>query len=109
MDRKWLSLVAGTLALLAPGLAWGEIISSTPFALDLSHPKEAPRKARWADPDRIKVTEEGLGWGTTDDKGTRDFWLETAPVAVGLSWRPTSIATIRATVRQPGNSGMLYA
>ncbi len=109
MDRNWLALVAGTLALLAPGAAWGEIISGTPFALDLTNPREAARKARWADPDRITVTAQGLGWGTAADRATRDFWLETEPVGVGLSWRPTAIATIRATVRQPASSGLLYA
>ena len=109
MDRKWPLLVAGTLIVLTPGLSWGEIISSTPFSLDLSNASEAPRKARWATPDTIKVTAEGLGWGTVQDPGTRDFWLETEPLAVGLSWRPTSITPIRVTIRQPGNSGMLYA
>jgi hypothetical protein len=109
MYRKWLSLAAGTLTLLAPGLARGEIDSSTPFALDLTSAKVAAQKAKWAHPDGVKVTADGLGWGTAADRASLDFWLETEPVAVGLSWRPTSIATIRATVKQPGNSGMLYA
>jgi hypothetical protein len=98
-----------TLTLSSPGFAWGEISSSTPFTVDLANAKTAPQMAKWARPDVIKITPEGLGWGTADDKGTRDFWLETEPVAIGLSWRPTSIATIRATVKQPGNSDMLYA
>jgi hypothetical protein len=73
MYRNWLSLIVATLALLAPGPAWGGIVSLNRFTLDLTNAKE------------------------------------TEPVAVGLSWRPTMIATIWATVRQPSSSGMLYA
>ena len=99
----------GAIALITPSFAFGEIEASTPYTLDLTHAKEAPKKAKWSQPDHFNITPDGLGWGTAADKGSRDFWLETEPVGIGLSWRPTSIATIRATVDQPGRSGMLYA
>ena len=100
---------AALLALSWPGVALGEVVSHTTFMLDLTHAKEALKKATWSDPDRITVTPEGLGWGNRDDQGSRDFWLQTEPIGIGLSWRPTSITSIKATVDHPGTSGMLYA
>ena len=95
-------------ATLAPS-ARGEIIGSTPAAIDFTDAGEAGREANWSHPDVFKVDADGLGWGIVGDQGTRDFWLQTEPIGVGLSWRPTSIATIRATVDGPGIPGMLYA
>jgi hypothetical protein len=70
--------------------------------------KEAPKKAKWSEQNRITVHPDGLGWGTRDDQGSRDVWVETEPISIGLSWRPTSIATVKVTVERPGISGMLY-
>jgi hypothetical protein len=57
-----------------------------------------------------QTTPAGLGWGTAEEEGTRDFWIETIePIPLGLSWRPTTSATVKATIRQPGRSGLLYA
>ena len=89
--------------------ARGEIIGSTPAAIDFTDAAEAGRQANWSHPEVFKVDADGLGWGVAGDQGTRDFWLRTGPIGVGLSWRPTSIATIRATVEAPGVPGMLFA
>jgi hypothetical protein len=109
MGRKWLVLIVATLALSSPGPVLGEIHSNTRYTLDLTDAPEAARKARWSDPKRITVTPEGLGWGGRDDQGSRDVWLQTGPIGIGLSWRPTSVASIKARVERPGASGMLYA
>jgi hypothetical protein len=89
--------------------ALAEIDSSTGYTLDLTKPKEAAEKAEWSAPDNIKATSEGLGWGRRDDKGSLDVWLQTEPIGIGYSWRPTSIALIKATVEGDGADGLLYA
>src|SRR5437762_8414278 len=100
--------VAAVLALAAPAAA--EIISTSPYTLDLTDPAKAAKKARWADAGKIAVTADGLGWGTADDKGSRDLSLQTTePVALGESWRPPFVATVRAAVDRPGQHGVLYA
>jgi hypothetical protein len=105
------SLVAIVLALLffSPTAALAEIVSHTEYTLDLRKPREAAKKAEWSSPDKIKATREGLGWGDRDDKGSRDVWLQTEPIGLGYSWRPTSIASIKATVEGAGADGLLYA
>jgi hypothetical protein len=103
-------LVAIMLApFLFPPAALAVIQSSTVYTLDLSKPKEAAKKAEWSDPDKIKATGEGLGWGDRNDKGWRDVWLQTVPIGIGYSWRPASAASIKATVEGAGADGQLYA
>lgn len=109
MGKKWLVLILATLVWSSPGSTFAEIDSNTAYTLDLTNAKEVPKKATWSDPDRITVTPEGLGWGNRDDRGSRDLWLQTEPIGIGLSWRPTSIASVKVTVERPGTSGMLYA
>jgi hypothetical protein len=108
---RFRNLVAIVLVpfLFPPAGALAEIKSSTGFTLDLSKPQEAAKKAEWSDPDKIKVTGEGLGWGGREDKGSRDVWLLTVPIGIGYSWRPTSIASIKATVEGDGFDRLLYA
>jgi hypothetical protein len=108
MGKARPSFILATLLLSVPGQALAEIDSSTSYALDLTKPKEAARQAKWSEPDIITVTAQGLGWGKRTDVGRRDVWLETKAIGIGLSWRPTSIASIKATVERPGTSGMLY-
>jgi hypothetical protein len=106
--KRCISALAA-LVLCSSGPALGEIDSNTRFTLDLTNAKEAAQKATWSTPDLITVTAEGLGWGKPRDRGSRDVWLQTKPIGIGLSWRPTSIASIKATVGHPGISGLLYA
>jgi hypothetical protein len=102
--------LATALALAVTLPAAATIESHSHLLLDLTRPEAAKAKARWSDPDKVTVTPDGLGWGTTADPGHRDVWLETTePLALGLSWRPTIAASLRVTVRNPGDNGQLYA
>jgi hypothetical protein len=102
--------IAAAFLLAAPALVFAEIDSSNDFKIDLTQAKEAAQKAKWSDPDRIASTSDGLGWGAGDEAGSRDFWLETTePMPIGLSWRPTSIVSLRVTVNHSGTAGQLYA
>lgn len=56
--------------------------------------------ATWSDPDKITVTQDGLGWDG-DGAASRDGWIQTRPIAVGLWWRPTSAISVRAAIRPP--------
>jgi hypothetical protein len=90
--------------------AHASIHSMSHFSIDLSKPADAAAKASWSDPGTNTITAEGLGWGTVSDQGSHDFWLQTTePFALGLSWRPTVSAHIRARVDGSGVNGQLYA
>jgi hypothetical protein len=104
-----MTLTAGFFLFLAtPSRA--TIMSVTHYAVDLTKPDDAKAKATWSEPDKIGVTAQGLGWGTSADQSSRDVWFQTTePIALGLSWRPTMATNLRVTIRGPGNNGQLYA
>ena len=110
MSGRWMILVVVACGCGWPGIAWGVIDSNTNYTLDLTQSKEAGAKATWSDAKYYTHTAKGLGWGTAkDSKSSRNFWLQTEPVAIGLSWRPTSIASISVSVDHTGAAGLLYA
>ena len=110
LKNPLMSLIAAGILLGAPGLALATIESATSFHIDLTQVKEAAAKAKWSEPDHNAVTSAGLGWGAGEEEGSRDFWLQTtAPMAIGLSWRPAHYASLRATIHHPGTVGQLYA
>jgi hypothetical protein len=88
------------------GLAWaccGDIISNTRLQIDLGNAQDAQAKAIWgAEPNRLSISEQGLGW-SGDSDASLDGWLETKPLAVGTSWRPTPSLGITVEI-QPGPS-----
>lgn len=47
---------------------------------------DASAKARWLEPE-LTISAAGLGWDG-DAASFREGWIETTPIAVGLSWRP---------------------
>ncbi len=61
---------------------------------------DAQMKAKWSEPDKMTVSKEGLGWDG-DEAGSRDGWIQTKPVALGLSWRPTYAIVVRAQIQPP--------
>src|SRR5437588_186659 len=103
------ALAVGVILLLA-GPSAAIIDSVTHFAVDLTKPGDAKAKATWSDPDKMEVTAQGLGWGSSADQGSRDFWLQTSePIGLGVSWRPTMATNLRVTIKGPGGNGQLYA
>jgi hypothetical protein len=48
---------------------------------------DAKEKAVWSEPNRINITKDGLGWDGQQNT-SHDIWIQTVPLAVGLSWRP---------------------
>ena len=95
---------------LLAGTAGAGIVSMNQFAVDLTKPDVAKAKTTWSEPDKFEVDAQGLGWGSSAERGSRDFRLQTTePMALGLSWRTTMTANLRATVKGPGTNGQLFA
>jgi hypothetical protein len=47
----------------------------------------------WSEPGKISVSTNGLGWDG-ESNASRDFWIESIPVAIGTSWRPAQGASV---------------
>lgn len=73
---------------------------------------KATWKASWSEPDKLGVTTNGLGWDG-ESASTYEGWIQTQPLAVGLSWRPPSAVGIHVTIEPAPkaitlNSGQIY-
>jgi hypothetical protein len=93
----WLLPAAGTLA---------SMIACSEYVLDLTKPQHPPAEsadahlltARWSRPDRIQISDAGLGWDGAAN-AYYDTWIETCePIGVGWSWRPVQSVMIQAEV-----------
>ncbi|XHR27860.1 MAG: hypothetical protein ACFUZC_18250 [Chthoniobacteraceae bacterium] len=67
--------------------AMGTMWIANEWTADLTHEAEAKATLTWAQPEKIGVTKDGLGWDG-DPSASVDGWIETQPIAVGTSWRP---------------------
>ena len=79
-------------------LARAGILGMSDLKIDFTKPATATEKATWSDPQHLGCTEQGFGWDG-DAKSSRDGWIETTPVSIGVSWRPTSAAHIRVKLQ----------
>jgi hypothetical protein len=102
-----LAVVIAGFASVRP--ACGGILGFSTAEVNLTDSKEARKKCSWSDPARIQVESKGLGWGSSADEGSRDFWLQTVePLALGESWRPPISGNVRVTIDHVGTAGILY-
>jgi hypothetical protein len=95
----WASTVM-VVALAVVSACQGEIILSKRLDIDFTESKNAEEKASWSPSDKLSITLQGLGW---DGAGTssRDGWIQTKPMAVGLSWRPAQGVSVRLVILPP--------
>ena len=87
------------LALLAAGCIrlHASIIGQNELEIDFTSTKEAPEKASWSPVDAVAITAAGLGWDG-EAAASRDGWIQTKPMAVGLSWRPAASVNLRVAI-----------
>lgn len=74
------------------------ILGQHSLEIDFTKPAEARQKATWSEPDRLMCTARGFGLDA-EDNACRDGWLQTTPVGVGESWRPTGSTRLSVTLK----------
>jgi hypothetical protein len=86
-------ILAATAWCLFTAVALASIDGGQRQVIDFTQPAQAARLATWSDPGHLGCTAEGFGWDG-DKLTSRDGWIETEPLAIGTSWRPTQNAGI---------------
>jgi hypothetical protein len=78
----------------------GTIEDLKQISIDFTNLATATNEATWSPPDNLTVTKDGLGW---DGEGAsvRDGWIQTKPLALGLSWRPPFAVNVRVSIQPP--------
>lgn len=89
------ALVIAALMVLPSLHADASMIGMEQLKLDFT--KGRPHKARWSTPHVITANGKGLGWDGNPAQ-SRDGWILTDPVSVGVSWRPTSIVNVTVSI-----------
>jgi len=88
--------------IIMPGLlasaASASILDFKALEIDFTDIIDAAAKSDWSEPDMITVTNDGLGWDG-EPASSRDGWIRTAPMALGLSWRAPMMISVRVTIQ----------
>jgi hypothetical protein len=94
---------AVSLSVVAYGpTARASILGSGELQIDFTNEQDASKKSVWSPADKLSVTGTGLGWdGATN--ASYDGWIQTRPLAVGLSWRPARAVSVSVEI-QPAMS-----
>ncbi len=94
---NWPTYFFTLISVFAPSWAQAAIKSYTDLAIDFTDAEDAADKATWSVPDKLEITELGLGW---DGKKTASFqgWIETKPLALGFAHRPVQAASLRVVI-----------
>ncbi len=95
---KLSSAIIITLALVfMASRADASILDFKQLQIDFTSVSDASNKATWSEPDKVTVSTNGLGWDG-EAASSRDGWIQTIPVAVGLSWRPPYSVSVRIAI-----------
>lgn len=68
--------------------------------IDFTNKKDAQKKAFWSPSDKMDITKQGLG-RDGDPIFSIDGWIQTMPMALGLSWRAPYNISVRVTIPPP--------
>ena len=94
-----LRFCSSLVALLAAGCIrlQASILGQNDLEIDFTNAGEAGEKASWSPVDAVAISAAGLGWDG-EAAASRDGWIQTKPLAVGLSWRPAASVNLRVEV-----------
>src|SRR5947207_13508421 len=97
MKKFYSILIAGLVAGWA-ATGRGSIEDFKQLTIDFTNATTAANAATWSTPDKLMVSKDGLGWDG-EAAGVRDGWIETKPLAFGLSWRTPSAVSVRVKIQ----------
>jgi len=92
------AILAIALAGLVASSSGASILDFKSLAIDFTNATDAAAKATWSEPDKLTVSINGLGWDG-EAASSRDGWIQTIPLALGLSWRPPYTVSVRVTIQ----------
>jgi len=98
--KPFLTCLAIVAAAFFTASTQGSISGGNQLLIDFTRQKDAASKATWSLPDKLTISEKGLGWDGRAPESV-DGWIQTKPFAVGLSWRAASNVSLRVTIAPP--------
>jgi len=94
--KKIIAFTLLTFIILGNNL-YASINGMEELKINFTDNNDAKGKAAWSEPNKINITKNGLGWDGGQN-ASRDSWVQTIPLAVGLSWRPAQSVNITVEI-----------
>ena len=98
--RRFVTTLAIAVALtltVAAQVSHASIHGLKQLQVDFTDASDATNKATWSEPDKLTISAAGLG-RDGDVASSRDGWIQTRPLALGLSWRPPYAVSVRVEI-----------
>ena len=96
-------LLAATFTLGSCLLLHGGIASGDSQSFDFTKISKTDSRITFEPADKLSLTKDGLGWDG-DAKSSWDGSFTTAPLAVGMAWRPLTQLTLTGVITPPPQS-----
>src|SRR4051812_47205274 len=97
MNKQFCCTLLASIAMAGVIQLHASIDGQNELMIDFTDAKDVTEKATWSPADMVGVTAAGLGWDG-EAAASRDGWIQTKPLAVGLSWRPASSVHLRVEI-----------
>jgi hypothetical protein len=95
-------------AFLVSAFAHATIAGCNELVACFTNGNSAVTNVTWSEPDKISISTNGLGWDG-EANSSRDFWVQSIPLAIGTSWRPAQGATVLIEVAPQMNPKTILA
>src|SRR5436190_18501129 len=80
--------------------SYGSILDFKQISIDFTNLATATNEVTWSPSDKLTVTHDGFGWDG-EAQSVREAWIQTEPLALGLSWRPHYAVSVRVAILPP--------
>ena len=97
--KTFYSIIVAAIVIGFTETSRGSIEDFKQITIDFTDPA-ATNAATWSTPDKLTVSTNGLG-REGDAASSRDGWIQTKPLALGLSWRTPGAVSVRVAIQPP--------
>ena len=97
--KTFYSIIVAAIVIGFAETSRGDIEDFKQITIDFTD-AAATNAATWSTPDKLTVSTNGLGWDGVA-ASSRDGWIQTKPLALGLSWRTPGAVSVRVAIQPP--------
>jgi hypothetical protein len=91
------AIPAAAIAVFVAFSAEAAISHLKTLEIDFTDAADAKAKSTWSEPEKLTLSTNGLGWDG-EAASSRDGWIQSDSLALGLSWRPPYAVSVRVSV-----------
>ncbi len=78
------------------------IFGDNDVSVNFTKPSSTLTNVTWSTPDKLSTSTNGFGWNGSSNT-YQDYWIQSIPIPLGVSWRPTRLITVTSSVKPSTN------